>query len=483
MSRRSYVPQYRLHKQSGQAVVTLPDGFGGRRDVLLGKHGSLESRREYVRVIDEWEASGRRLPASSTVADVSVSELILAYWRHVAKTYWLPNGSPSRELDNAKYALRPLKELYGHTPARSFGPRALKAVQHHLVESGLCRNTLNRRIMRIKSMFRWAESEELVPPSTLHALETVRGLARGRSIARETEPVRPVHPDQVERTLPLMPPMVADMVRLQLLTGMRPGELVTMRAVDIDTRGKVWLYRPGSDCGPVGMHKTAHYGHQRIVPIGPRGQEILKRYLKPNVEAYLFSPSEVMIAFRRNQRNNRKTKVQPSQQNRRKGRPKRQPGARYTVGTYRNVIRRACLRAGSYLEVTLDAEGRAIRILAGQLPPRPARGQNALRGWLVRANLGEIVIASSRSRQQLAVPLASECVITRDQQPCLLADLEVAVSSWHPHQLRHTKATEIRREFGLDAARVVLGHRSPQITETYAEIDLNKAADVMAKLG
>jgi hypothetical protein len=29
----------------------------------------------------------------------------------------------------------------------------------------------------------------------------------------------------------------------------------------------------------------------------------------------------------------------------------------------------------------------------------------------------------------------------------------------------------------------VLGHRSPQITEVYAEIDVNKAAEVMARLG
>jgi integrase len=49
--------------------------------------------------------------------------------------------------------------------------------------------------------------------------------------------------------------------------------------------------------------------------------------------------------------------------------------------------------------------------------------------------------------------------------------------------LRHAKATELRREFGLDAARAVLGHRSPRVTETYAEIDLNKAAAAMEKLG
>jgi integrase len=54
---------------------------------------------------------------------------------------------------------------------------------------------------------------------------------------------------------------------------------------------------------------------------------------------------------------------------------------------------------------------------------------------------------------------------------------------WTPNQLRHTKATEIRREAGLDAARAVLGHRSPAITEVYAELDTAKAAEIMERLG
>ena len=54
---------------------------------------------------------------------------------------------------------------------------------------------------------------------------------------------------------------------------------------------------------------------------------------------------------------------------------------------------------------------------------------------------------------------------------------------WYPHQLHHAKATEIRREAGLDAARAVLGHRTPAITEVYAEIDTAKAAAIMEKLG
>jgi hypothetical protein len=61
MINSSSVPSYRRHRQSGQAVVTLPDGLGRRKDILLGKYGTAVSRHEYARVVGEWEANGRRL--------------------------------------------------------------------------------------------------------------------------------------------------------------------------------------------------------------------------------------------------------------------------------------------------------------------------------------------------------------------------------------------------------------------------------------
>jgi integrase len=54
---------------------------------------------------------------------------------------------------------------------------------------------------------------------------------------------------------------------------------------------------------------------------------------------------------------------------------------------------------------------------------------------------------------------------------------------WHPHQLRHNAATLLRKEFGLDVARVILGHSSPAVTEVYAEVDRAKAVEVMAQIG
>src|SRR5262245_32601021 len=55
--RKGEPPRYRLHKHSGQAVVSLPRGDGTYRDVLLGPYDTPESRLEYARVIAEWEAN------------------------------------------------------------------------------------------------------------------------------------------------------------------------------------------------------------------------------------------------------------------------------------------------------------------------------------------------------------------------------------------------------------------------------------------
>jgi integrase len=57
------------------------------------------------------------------------------------------------------------------------------------------------------------------------------------------------------------------------------------------------------------------------------------------------------------------------------------------------------------------------------------------------------------------------------------------VPRWAPNQLRHTRATELRRDYGLDTARAVLGHASPAVTEVYAELDATKAAEVMGRIG
>jgi hypothetical protein len=306
-----------------------------------------------------------------------------------------------------------------------------------MIRDGRCRSRINKDVARIKSLFRWGASKKLVSPTVHQGLESVEGPRAGRSGARETVPVRPVDDAVVEATLPHLPRQVAAMVSLQRLTGMRPGETVIMRGIDLEMREKVWLYRPGSDRGPHGAHKNAYRGHHRVILIGPKGQEVLRPWLRLNLQEYLFQPREAVAEFRAEQRKKRKTRVQPSQQNRRKRRPKKQPGEHYSVISYAHSVYKGCDAAFP--------------------PPAPLarRDDETKRQW----------------QERLTADQKSELHAWRKRH------------RWHPNQLRHAKATEIRREAGLDAARAVLGHRSPQITEVYAEIDVNKAAAVMEQLG
>ena len=87
-------------------------------------------------------------------------------------------------------------------------------------------------VRKIRHMFKWGASRELVPPTIYQALATVEGLRKGRSSARETEPVKPVEDAVVEATLPYMPSVVADMVRFQRLTDAEIQDAMPLLAAD-----------------------------------------------------------------------------------------------------------------------------------------------------------------------------------------------------------------------------------------------------------
>lgn len=60
---------------------------------------------------------------------------------------------------------------------------------------------------------------------------------------------------------------------------------------------------------------------------------------------------------------------------------------------------------------------------------------------------------------------------------------KAGVPKWIPGQLRHNAGTTIRRKYGLEAARLILGHQSMATTEIYAEQDMAKATRIVEEMG
>jgi len=335
---KTNIPNYRLHKATGQAFVEL----GGRR-FYLGKHGSKASREEYERRIAEYFANGRTLPPTQTKTGISCQELAVHFCEW-AEEYFM---SQPKSFNHVKTAMGFLVKHYGRESADNFAPMSLVFLQKQLVEHGYARLMVNRYVAIIKQAFKHGTKFGWVNPQTSYALQVVDNLKKGRTKAHEYRDVKPVDTDDIEKTLLELPKRVADMARIQRLCVMRPQDVCNLRLVDIDRSGDVWLYRPHT-------HKTAHLGDVLTKYIGAAAQEILTPYILEKAdtpEAFLFSPADTIqdraIELRKNRKSlNKKGEVQPSQKNRKKENPKRVPGKQYSPESYSRAIARASKKAG-----------------------------------------------------------------------------------------------------------------------------------------
>src|SRR5690606_24433080 len=184
------------------------------RDFYLGPHGSKASKVEYDRLITEWLSSGRSASFGAAEPELTVVELIADYLQF-AKGYY--GEGTHGTFATMKRVARPLKALYGRTPAAEFGVVQFKAVRHSLIAEDLSRGHVNDLMSRMVSIFRWGAAEGKLPASVAQTLAIIPGLRKGRTTLRETEPVKPVSLETVDATLPHLSPIVGAMVQFQLL--------------------------------------------------------------------------------------------------------------------------------------------------------------------------------------------------------------------------------------------------------------------------
>lgn len=478
-------PSYRQRSGYSQAIVTLTDSVTGqRRDYWLGEFGSAPSREAYHRIIAQWEAASRRLPeyapATASMADSTsvvserpeldplisrraarvaraaashppsptIAELMLAYWRW-AEGYYRPNESGT-----LRVVLRMLRRYHGSEPAVQFGPSKLRALRDVMIRgepvgdsSGesarkpWTRGYTNQQVRRIRAMFKWGASHERLPVSVYQALCTMEPLKRGRTEAREGKRIAPAPMELVGACRPHLNRQLRAILDLQLLTGARCGEIVIMRPVDIDTSRPdgTWVYRPSA-------HKNEHRRLDRTIFLGPKAQEILMPFLSGRrLDAFMFSPREADAERRAALTARRKTPLSCGNRvgSNRKERPERVRGERYSSNSYYIGVQKAC-----------DA------------------------AWPLPSHLARLEVSPGR--------LETLQAYAKRLTPAERAQIKTfrASKRFHPHQLRHTAATLIRQQFGLEAAQLVLGHSSAMVTDAvYAERDASKIAEVIRRVG
>jgi integrase len=358
--KRGEEPQMRFHSHSGQARVRV-----NGKVIYLGPWDSPEAKGRYHRIVAEWHATGtasvptspaprsRRAPppaqpatlqevvavTTSPPAGLTIAEVCVLWIAHCEKKFTKPDGTKSSSIHECNMIVRAL-EPDASMPAASFKARALVTLQHRLVAAGRPRVTVNRVVKGVRRLFRWATQMEYVPESIMPALESVEPLRRGQTEATELPPVTDVPEQYVEAALVKMQRIPADLVRFIRLVGCRPGEAVTIRPCDVDTRGAIWKWTPP-------QHKNAWRGHDRAVLIGPKAQAILRPYLRRASHRYCFSPAESEQQRCRHRRHSRQSPMTPSQAARApKANPIIKPGDHYRTSSLRCAIQRAARRAG-----------------------------------------------------------------------------------------------------------------------------------------
>jgi integrase len=163
------------------------------------------------------------------------------------------------------------------------------------------------------------------------------------------------------------------------------------------------------------VHKTAHHGQERSIPLGVKAHAVLAEFSPTEPDGYYFNPKHVVDELRADRSAKRLT-------------------PRYPSHMKRNAVKR-------------KANPRRI--------PAAFYSRHAYTVAVIRA-----------------VKLANRDRIT--------AGVEVAehLPAWTPNQLRHTFASEVRRQFGLEAAQVLLGHARADTTQIYTERDASLAIRV-----
>ena len=418
----------RVDRGREYAAVTLTDSKTKRRRTYrLGGYATDESRERYLQLLTDWQRRGRRLPDSPRQDNqpgnaITITQLCHAYWAVTRGRY-----SRSHE-SNLDAAVRLLRQFHGATAVDAFGPNALRLIREAMIRGDANAKPKPRRP--------WSRS--VANRFTRQIVAIFKwGVAHEMvppAIHQALRTIEPLKRGQTTAHEPKPVRPVPDVHVDAALEHMRPQvrAMVELQRCTGMRSGEVVIMRT-RDIDVSGtiwvyspaQHKTLVHGHDRRVYLGPRAQEILRPWLRPSLDECLFQPREAVADQLAERHAKRETPLHYGNQpgTNRKASRKYPPGERYTTDSYRKAVVRACDLADRAAKQKAAKEGRKV------------------------------------------------------------PDDERLVPRWHPHQLRHSHATAVRKQFGIEAARIALGHQHVDVTEIYAERDQAIAEKIARTVG
>ena len=385
-------------------TTKLP-GEINRRTITLARPGEAATTSEKnAQAIAQkmWDEALARNEGNGWTASMTIAEL-KKHFKAWAKDYFKPGSMMIYEVDSALALLD-----CDNTPAADFGPRMLDKAKSKLVgqDPPLSQRTVNGRLAYIRRMFQFAVAKEWVGPEVAFALKCIPNVTGKTKGVKASESRTAVPVEHVRATLPYLSTVLQAVVKIQLLTGMRPSELLVMKPIDIDSSKDVWIYSPE-------WHKNQWRGekYKRRVALPKDAQNILILFMaNTKQDQYIFRPEDAVGEHNRKRAENRETPLNCGNRPGTKCKGTLKLGDRYNESAYRVAVKRAIDRLNDdrreqKLEIIPVWTPYQLRHTAATVL-RAAAGDKGL--TMVQACLGQKTFAAAERYAELEKALACE---------------------------------------------------------------------------
>lgn len=267
-------------------------------------------------------------------------------------TRYRKHGKCTTERAIIKKALAEFTDLCGSMPMPELAGGHLEKYKASLeARPDLHVGGINRKVATVRRALKWLRrnNDPTGKPwltrdqfADIQEVETLKQSEAGDRPRKK--PKRAVTAAEVELTAAHACPTIAAMMRLQLLTGARPGEVCRIRWQDID---KTPVVVANTTCWTwyVDGAKTAHHGHETSYPLTPAAQGILEAF-NGLPTSYLFSPARAAAERSAAARAARTTKHTKQTEDRDRRQKRRTYRPCYDSASYGAAVGSAVQRAG-----------------------------------------------------------------------------------------------------------------------------------------